>query len=72
LGLSAEKVREITGHKTNQMLARYTHLKAENIATEIDQLKLKKNGDHGGIMETLRRNLERNLFNRVDRSELLK
>jgi hypothetical protein len=54
------------------MLARYTHLKAENIATEIDQLKLKKNGDHGGIMETLRRNLERNLFNRVDRSELLK
>ena len=39
LGLSAEKVKEITGHKTYQMLARYTHLKAEDIAEEIDTLK---------------------------------
>ena len=39
LGLSAEKVKEITGHKTYQMLTRYTHLRAEDIAMEIDKLK---------------------------------
>ena len=43
LGLSTEKVKEITGHKTYQMLARYTHLKAEDIADEIDTLKRIKN-----------------------------
>ena len=43
LGLSTEKVKEITGHKTYQMLARYTHLKAEDIADEIDALKRIKN-----------------------------
>ena len=39
LGLRAEKVKEITGHKTYSMLARYTHLKAEDIAMEIDSLE---------------------------------
>ena len=44
LGLSAEKVKRITGHKTYQMLAKYTHLKAEDIAEEIDQLKKERSG----------------------------
>ncbi|MHB1606228.1 MAG: site-specific integrase [Leptospirales bacterium] len=44
LGLSAEKVKEITGHKTDQMLPRYTHLKAEDIAEEIDKLKKERSG----------------------------
>ena len=39
LGLRAEKVKEITGHKTYSMLARYTHLKAEDIAIDLDTLK---------------------------------
>ena len=39
LGLDATKVKEITGHKTYSMLARYTHLKAEDIALEIDSLE---------------------------------
>ena len=42
LGLRAEKVKEITGHKTYQMLDRYTHLKAEDIAIEMDQLEKQK------------------------------
>jgi hypothetical protein len=45
LELSAEKVKEITGHKTYQMLARYTHLKAEDIAEELDRLKKLKAED---------------------------
>ena len=43
LGLATEKVKEITGHKTYSMLARYTHLKAEDIAIELDRLKKEKN-----------------------------
>ena len=39
LGLDATKVKNITGHKTYSMLARYTHLKAEDIAVEIDRLE---------------------------------
>jgi len=39
LGLDATKVKEITGHKTYSMLARYTHLKAEDIAIEMDNLE---------------------------------
>ena len=42
-GLDAPKVKEITGHKTYSMLARYTHLKAEDIAIELDNLKKKIN-----------------------------
>ena len=44
LGLSAEKVKKITGHKTYQMLARYTYLKAEDIAEEIGKLKKERSG----------------------------
>ncbi len=43
-GLDATKVKEITGHKTYSMLARYTHLKAEDIALELDSLKKEKTG----------------------------
>lgn len=39
LGLDATKVKNITGHKTYSMLARYTHLRAEDIALEIDRLE---------------------------------
>ena len=44
LGLDATKVKKITGHKTYSMLARYTHLKAEDIALEIDRLEKEKTG----------------------------
>jgi len=33
------QVAAITGHKTYSMLARYTHLKAEDIALEIHRLE---------------------------------
>lgn len=39
LGLSTEEVKNITGHKDYKMLARYTHLKAENIIEKMDRLK---------------------------------
>ncbi len=39
LGFDASRVKEITGHKTYQMLARYTHLKAEDIARDMDRLE---------------------------------
>ena len=39
LGLDATKVKNITGHKTYSMLARYTNLKAEDIAVEIERLE---------------------------------
>jgi len=42
LGLDATKVKNITGHKTYSMLSRYTHLKAEDIALEINKLEKKK------------------------------
>jgi integrase len=38
-GLNPMQVAAITGHKTLQMLKRYTHLKAEDIALEIDRLE---------------------------------
>jgi len=34
-GLRTEVVKAITGHKTYQMLDRYTHLKAEDIVREL-------------------------------------
>ncbi len=42
LGFDATKVKEITGHKTYSMLSRYTHLKAEDIAIEMDRLEKRK------------------------------
>ena len=35
-GLSDTKVRTITGHKSPQMLARYAHLRAEDLVAELD------------------------------------
>lgn len=34
-GLNPMKVAAITGHKTLQMLSRYTHLRAEDLAVEL-------------------------------------
>jgi len=45
LGLDTPFVKKITGHKTYQMLDRYTHLRAEDIAERLDQLKNMKAGD---------------------------
>ena len=42
LGLDTEEVIATTGHKTYTMLARYTHLKPENIAEKISKLKKMK------------------------------
>lgn len=39
LELDASKVKNISGHKTYLMLTRHTHLKAEDIALEIDRLE---------------------------------
>jgi len=49
LGLDATKVKEITGHKTYSMLARYTHLKAEDIALEIDRLEKERDRKADGL-----------------------
>jgi integrase len=48
LGLDATKVKNITGHKTYSMLARYTHLKAEDIALEIDRLEKERDRKANG------------------------
>ena len=37
-GLSDTKVRTITGHKSPQMLARYAHLRAEELVAELDEV----------------------------------
>ena len=42
LGLDTPYVKKITGHKTYQMLDRYTHLRAEDIAEKLDQLNKQK------------------------------
>jgi len=34
-GLNSMKIASISGHKTLQMLKRYTHLKAENLALKL-------------------------------------
>ena len=49
LGLDATKVKNITGHKTYSMLARYTHLKAEDIALEIDRLEKERDRKADGL-----------------------
>ena len=46
LGLSTEKVKGITGHKTYHMLARYTHLVAEETGEELrEREQLRKEND---------------------------
>jgi len=39
IGLSDTKVRLITGHKSPQMLARYAHLRAEDLVVDLDQAR---------------------------------
>ncbi|MBU2793651.1 site-specific integrase [Acidithiobacillus thiooxidans] len=39
IGLSDSKVRQITGHKSPQMLARYAHLRAEDLVADLDQAR---------------------------------
>ncbi len=39
IGLSDSKVRQITGHKSPQMLARYAHLRAEDLVAELDNAR---------------------------------
>lgn len=37
-GLSDQEVATISGHKSMQMLKRYTHLRAENLVGKLDKL----------------------------------
>jgi integrase len=39
LGLSDQEVASISGHKSMQMLRRYTHLRAEDLVAKLDRLK---------------------------------
>ena len=43
-GLSDQQVAAISGHKSMQMLRRYTHLRAEDLVDELDNLKIRSNG----------------------------
>lgn len=38
-GLSDQEVSEISGHKSMQMLKRYTHLRAEDLVSKLDQIR---------------------------------
>ena len=39
-GLGDQEVAAISGHKSMQMLRRYTHLRAEDLVAKLDQLGL--------------------------------
>jgi integrase len=39
-GLSDQEVSAISGHKSMQMLKRYTHLRAEDLVAKLDKLKV--------------------------------
>ena len=39
-GLSDQEVAAISGHKSMQMLRRYTHLRAEDLVARLDRLRL--------------------------------
>ncbi|EQD71992.1 phage integrase, partial [mine drainage metagenome] len=43
-GFNVMEVASITGHKTLQMLKRYTHLKAEDLAKRMDGFSLQQGG----------------------------
>ncbi|WP_261531286.1 tyrosine-type recombinase/integrase, partial [Burkholderia multivorans] len=43
-GLSDQEVAAISGHKSMQMLKRYTHLRAEDLVGKLDQVA--KKADH--------------------------
>jgi integrase len=50
LGLSDQEVASISGHKSMQMLRRYTHLRAEDLVSRLDELSGKPDStrqDHG-------------------------
>jgi integrase len=42
MGLSDQEVAAITGHKSMQMLKRYTHLRSEDLVARIDELSAKR------------------------------
>ncbi|WP_039700443.1 tyrosine-type recombinase/integrase, partial [Pseudomonas aeruginosa] len=44
-GLSDQEVSAISGHKSMQMLKRYTHLRAEDLVTKLDLLKRQRDLD---------------------------
>ena len=47
-GMSDQKVAAISGHKSMQMLRRYTHLRAEDLVNELDALALRRAGTKKG------------------------
>lgn len=40
-GLSDQEVSAISGHKSMQMLKRYTHLRAEDLVSKLDDIKIR-------------------------------
>ncbi|HFJ9685499.1 TPA: site-specific integrase, partial [Pseudomonas aeruginosa] len=42
-GLSDQEVSAISGHKSMQMLKRYTHLRAEDLVSKLDLLERERN-----------------------------
>jgi integrase len=46
-GLNVPEVSAISGHKDPRMLMRYTHLKAENIAEKLRNMKLRRTQEKG-------------------------
>jgi len=42
-GLSDQEVSAISGHKSMQMLKRYTHLRAEDLVARIDEASQRRN-----------------------------
>ena len=42
-GLSDQQVAAISGHKSMQMLKRYTHLRAEDLVDELDFIESRRN-----------------------------
>ncbi|MGD0860516.1 MAG: site-specific integrase [Terracidiphilus sp.] len=47
-GFSDQEVSEISGHKSMQMLKRYTHLRAEDLVTRIDEASKRRIADRTG------------------------
>lgn len=47
-GMSDQKVAAISGHKSMQMLRRYTHLRAEDLVNELDALARRRAGTKKG------------------------
>jgi hypothetical protein len=43
-GFSDQEVSAISGHKSMQMLKRYTHLRAEDLVSRLDKIPMRKIG----------------------------